>query len=211
MVLRLPILLRGIFDRPEIRDQTELTHSTDKPLHDTLHKKISTSATQNTPNRHLIIVTILKPTYAPPESRTRRCLPERHPYTSAARGAGRTLPCILSQNPVEDFGENGTKSRLPAIPRTPPWPTLAATAYPANAWMPPCNSSCPWAQSAANPSARTVPTVFGRQPMQTSTDRVTYHAYHAYHAPFPSAGSHGFRGHGDNKVTETAESLSNCF
>ncbi len=61
------------------------------------------------------------------------------------------------------------------------------------------------AVSRKTPPARTVPTLFGRQPMQTSTNRVTYHAYHAYHAPFPSAGSYGFRGHGDNKVTETAE------
>ncbi len=52
-----------------------------------------------------------------------------------------------------------------------PKPDPHAAACPANAWMPPCNSSCRWAPSAAKASpARAVPTLFGRQPMQTSTN-----------------------------------------
>ena len=102
----------------------------------TFTKKISTFATLNTLNRHLNIVTILNPTH-PPEPRPAFACQKGIPMSPQTRRAGRTVPHILSQNPVEGLSTMRTKSRLPQLlPGTPPWPTLATTAYQANAWMP---------------------------------------------------------------------------
>ncbi len=135
-------------------------------------KKISTSATQNTLNRHLSYRDHSKPDPADARAEIRVCLPERLPCTSAdlARRPHRaTYPFPESRGGFRRRSDE--EPARPATPKTQPWPTLAATASPFNLWVPPCNRSYRWAPSAAKASpARTVPTLFGCQPMQTSTN-----------------------------------------
>jgi len=145
---------------------------TDGPLHDRrdVHQKICASATLYTLNRHLNIVTIPNPTQ-PPEPRPAFACRKGILIPPQIRRAGRTVPHILSRKPVEDFVGDPDEEPAPQQPSTQPCPTLAATAYPSNAWVPLCNSSYLLASSAAKASpAGSVPTLLGRQPMQTSTN-----------------------------------------
>jgi hypothetical protein len=152
-------------------------------------KKNSTSATQNTPNQHLSIVTILDPTHPPPEPRPAFACKKGILIPPQTRRAGRTVPHILRQNSVEDFVDDPDEEPAPsATPGTPSCPTLAATVYKTNAWMPPCNSSCRWAPSAAKRfSGKDRPHTPWSPTDADINQPGTYHAYHAYHAPFPSA------------------------
>ncbi len=123
-----------------------------------------------------------------------------NPNLKANHTAGRTVPHILSQTPVDDFVENGAKSRLPSYFQN---PTLAHTG---------CHCISSQRMDAAmqqfmrrrqpqktlrqGPSPRSLVANRCRHP----PTRMTYHAYHAYHAPFPSAGNYGFRGHGEQQA-----------
>ena len=175
--------------KPDVRTEQARNSGKAHPG-ETLRKKISKSATQNTPNRHLSYRDHPTPDPAAAGAETRVCLPERHPYPSAdpaRRPHPATYP--LPESRGRFCRRSRTKSRLPQPPpETHLRPHLRqpriqpmhgcrlATAHVYGGHPPqkPLRHGCPH-------------TLWSPTDADINQTGVTYHAYHAYHAPFPSA------------------------
>jgi hypothetical protein len=152
----------------------------------TFTKKISTSPTLNTPNRHLSAVTILNPTHPPPQPRPAFACQKGIPIPPQTRSAGRTVPHIFSQNPVEAFDDDADEE--PAPPATSQNPHLGPHLLPLHIQP---THGCRLA--TAHVDGRRKP----RKPLRQAPHSLvgnryrhppTRVTYHAYHAPFSSAG-----------------------
>ena len=137
---------------------------------ETLRKKIFKSATQNTPNPHLSYRDHPTPDPAAAGAETRVCLPKRRPYSSADSARTPHLPHILSRNPVDVFVDDpGRRAGSPRLRK----PTFAHSC--GNRVSSQCMDAAlqqlmsMGAVRRKSPSGMDVPTLFGRQLMQTST------------------------------------------
>ena len=117
-------------------------------------------------------MTIPHPTQPPPaEPRPTFACQKGTPIPPQTRRAGRTLPHILSRDPVNVFvDDSGRRAGSPSYSRK---PTFAHTC--GNRVSSQCMDAAlqqlmsMGAVRRKSPSGMDVPTLFGRQPMQTST------------------------------------------
>ena len=155
--------------KPDVR--TEQTRNSGKAHPgETLRKKIFKSATQNTPNPHLSYRDHPTPDPAAAGAETRVCLPKRRPYLRrlGAHAAPATYP--LPESRGRFCRRSGRRAGSPSYSRK---PTFAHSC--GNRVSSQCMDAAlqqlmsMGAIRRKSPSGMDVPTLFGRQLMQTST------------------------------------------